>query len=92
MLSLLRHLNFLDRLQSITIQVIGVKRLFNERLMKNVVLFLNFGGRIFKAYQLTSGVQFNQWKVLLVALGSLNRTRTIAVVPEIIILILLVDR
>ena len=44
-------------------------------------------GRIFKAYQLTSGVQFNQWKVLLVTQGSTNRTRTIAVtvVPEIVL-------
>ena len=50
-----------------------------------------FRGRIFKAYQLTSGVQFNQWKVLLVAQGSTNRTRTIVVVPEIITLILLSD-
>ena len=40
--------------------------------------------------RLTSGVQFNQWKVLLVAQGS-NRTRTTAVVPEIITLILLAD-
>ena len=46
---------------------------------------------IFKAYQLTSGVQFNQWKILLFAQGSMNRTCTIAVVPEIIILILLAD-
>ena len=50
-----------------------------------------FRGRIFKAYQLTNGLQFNQWKVLLVAQGSMNRTRTIAVVPEIFILILLAD-
>ena len=47
-------------------------------------------GRIFKAYQLTSGVQFDQWKVLLVAQVA-NQTRTIAVVPEIITLILLAN-
>ena len=46
--------------------------------------------RIFKAYQLTSDVQFNQWRVLLVAQRA-NRTRTTAVVPEIIALILLTD-
>ena len=40
---------------------------------------------------MTSGVQFNQWKVLLVAQGSTNRTRSIAIVPEIITLILLAD-
>ena len=42
---------------------------------------------------MTSGVQFNQAKVLLVAQGSTNGTRTIAVtvVPEIITLILLAD-
>ena len=48
-----------------------------------------FRGRIFKVYQLTSGVQFNQWKVLLVTQGSMNHSLTIAVVYEIIILILL---
>ena len=47
-------------------------------------------GRIFKVYKLTCGVQFNQWRVLLVAQGA-NRTCTIAVVPEIITLILLAD-
>ena len=41
-LSLLCHLNVLDRLQSIRIQVMGIKHLFNKRLMKNVVLFPNF--------------------------------------------------
>ena len=50
-----------------------------------------FRGRIVKAYQLTDGVQFNQWKVLVVFQGSINRTRTIAVVPEIITLISLAD-
>ena len=50
-----------------------------------------FWGWIFKAYQLTSGAQFNQWKVLFVDQGSMKRTRTIAAVPEIIILILLAD-
>ena len=50
-------------------------------------------GRIFKAYQLTSGVQFNQWEVLFVAQGSKNRTRAIAVtvVLEIFTLTLLAD-
>ena len=41
---------------------------------------------------MTSGVQFNQWKVLLLVQGSTNQTRTIAVCPEIIILLLLADR
>ena len=50
-----------------------------------------FRGPTFKAYQLTSGVQFNQRKVLLVAQGSTTRTRTITVVPEIITLILLAN-
>ena len=36
---------------------------------------------------MTSGVQFNQWRVLLVAQGA-NLTRTIAVAPEIITLLL----
>ena len=48
-------------------------------------------GRIFKAYQLTTDVQFNQWKILLVTQGTTNRTRTIAVVPASITLILLDD-
>ena len=49
-------------------------------------------GRIFKAYQLTNGVQFNQWKkLILVAQGSTNRTCTIAVVHEIVTLIFLAD-
>ena len=39
---------------------------------------------------MTSGVQFNQRRVLLIAQRA-NQTRTIAVVPEIIKLILLAD-
>ena len=50
-----------------------------------------FRDQNFKVYQLTSGIQFNQWNILLVAQGSKKRTRTITVVPEIITLILLAD-
>ena len=49
----------------------------------------DFRGQIFKAYQLISGVQFNQWRVLLVAQTSTNQTSMIAIVPEIITLIVL---
>ena len=82
-------LNVLDRLQSIRIcheYKTSIQLTFDEKCSIS-----EFCGRIFKAYQLTSGVQFNQWKVLLVAQRSMNRTRTIAVVPEIIIWILLAD-
>ena len=51
-----------------------------------------FRDGIFKAYQLTSGVQFDQWEVLLVAQGFTNQTCTISVGPEIITLILLANR
>ena len=56
-----------------------------------MLFYLLILGLNLQVYQLTSGVQFNQWKVLLVAQCSTNRTRTIAVVPEIIILIVLAD-
>ena len=68
----------------------GIRHLFNKRLVKNVVLFLNFGAESSRhtnwpaASNLTNGV-------LLVAQGSTNSTHTIAVVPEIITLILLTD-
>ena len=59
-LSLLRHLNILDRLQSIRMSEISYSINVNE----NCCSVSEFRGRIFKAYQLTCGVQFNQWKVL----------------------------
>ena len=89
-LSLLCHLNILDRLQSIRKcheHKMSIQLTFDEKCR----FISEFRDRTFKAYQLTSGVQFNQWKVLLVAQGSTTRTCTVAVVPEIITLILLAD-
>ena len=54
----------------------GIKRL---TLDEKCCSISEFRGRIFKVYQFTSGVQFNQWKVLLVTQGSTHRTHTIAV-------------
>ena len=82
----LRHLNVLNQYISHGFKT-SIQLTCDEKCCSNY----EFRGRIFKVYQLTSGVQFNQWKVLLVAQGSTDRTRTIAVVPEIITLILLAD-
>ena len=49
------------------------------------MFYIRITGPNLQGVQLTSGVQFNQWRVFLVAQGSnRTRTRTTAVVPEII--------
>ena len=42
-----------------------------------MLFYFRISGLNLHAVQLTSGVQFNQWKVLLVAQGSINRTCTL---------------
>ena len=54
-LSLLRHLNVLDRLQSE--HKMSIQLTYNGKYYS----ISEFRDGIFKAYQLTSGVQFNQW-------------------------------
>ena len=56
-----------------------------------MLFYFRISGPNFQGVPIDQWRPFNQWKVLLVALGTMNRTRTIAVVPEIVILILFSD-